>query len=172
MATLPPAYETSQDASSVEADQATHPWPTPTALLPSYSTSSPLHWMKEEASEVLLTTHDFDTGRLTCEFVPSLDPVVAATVLSKRRRGWLGAFLKVLCRSHAAREPSCDSPLSTATAIVGIIRRRLVSPAPEWNVAWIFSALTSSTDISTISEKLNAQIDSVFSRISFRDWLE
>jgi hypothetical protein len=169
MATPPPAYQ--PDASSVGTDQTTHQWPTPTALLPSYSTSSPSCWMKEEALEVLRTSHDFDAIRLICKFVPGLDPAIAAALLSERQKGWLCAFLKVLCRRQAVQEPSCDSPLSMAKAIVGIIRWRRLSPAPEWNGAWIFSALNSSTDISTIAEKLDAQIQSVFSRITFEDWL-
>jgi sulfatase maturation enzyme AslB (radical SAM superfamily) len=39
-------------------------------------------------------------------------------------------------------------------------------------VDWIFSALNSSTDISIIAEKFNSQIDLVFSRITFEDWVE
>ena len=95
MASPPPAYETtiSPDASSVDTDQkTTHPWPTPTALLPRYSTSSPPCWMKEKGLEILRTSHDFDAVRLICEFVPGLEPAVAAAALSQRRKGWLGAF--------------------------------------------------------------------------------
>ncbi|TVY14153.1 hypothetical protein LARI1_G007778 [Lachnellula arida] len=169
-----PAYETtaSIDASSVNTNQTTHPWPTPTALLPSYSPSSPSCWMKEEAIRTLQTSHDFYIIRTICKFVPGLDPAVSATVLSKRWKLWLDAFLKVLCQREVIQEPPCDSPLSTAEAIVRIIRRRQLSPAPEWDGAWIFSALNSSTDISTIAEKFDAQMHSVFSRITFEDWVE
>jgi hypothetical protein len=173
MASPPPAYETSTSpgADSVDTCQTTHPWPTPTALLPSYSTSNPFCWMEEEALGLLRTSHDFDAIRLICRFVPGLDPSVATALLSERRNSWLNAFLKIVCRRQAIQEPPCDSPISTAKAIVGIIRRRRLSPAPEWNGAWVFSALNSSTDISTIAEKLDAQIHLVSSRITFEDWL-
>jgi hypothetical protein len=128
--------------------------------------------MKEKGLEILRTSHDFDAVRLICEFVPGLEPAVAAAALSQRRKGWLGAFLKVLCRRQAIQEPSCDSPLSTANAIVGIIRRRLLSLAPEWDWVRIFSALNSLGDVSVIAEQFDAQIHSVFSRIISRDWLE
>jgi hypothetical protein len=175
MASPPPAYETttSPDASSVDTNQkTTHPWPTPTALLPRYSTSSPSCWMKEKGLEILRTSHDFDAVILICKFVPGLEPAVAAIELSKRRAGWLGAFLKVLCRREGIQEPSCDSPLSRANAIVGIIRRRPLSPAPKLDGARILSALHSSGDVSVIAEQLDAQVHSVFSRIIPRDWLE
>jgi hypothetical protein len=174
MASPPPSYETTTlpDASSVNTHQNTHLWPAATALLPRYSTSSPSCWMIEEGLEILRTSHDFDDVILICKFVPGLEPTVAATALSKRQKGWLGAFLIVICRRQAIQEPSCDSPLSTANAIVGIIRLRPVSPAPEWNWVRIVLAIHSSRDISVIADQLDAEIHSVFSRITFRDWLE
>jgi hypothetical protein len=154
----PPAY--------AEADgQMTHPWPTPTA----HPTSTSC-WMREDALKILQTGHDFNAIRLICRFVPTLGFAIAATLLSKRRESWLVAFLKTLCRDEALQEPPCDSPLSTAEAIVSIIRRRRVSPAPEWNGAGFFSALNSSTDISIIAKKLYDQTSTTFSAITFEDW--
>jgi hypothetical protein len=171
MMACPPAYKPtdSQHGSSLNADQ-THRWPT--AYLPSYSTVNPSYWWEEAAQEVLRTSHDFDDIKLACKFAPGLDLTVAATLLSNRRKGWLDAFLNVLCREEAVEKPSCGSLLSTAEAIVAIIRRRRLSPALEWNGTWIFSALTSSTaDIPTIAEKLDAQIHSTFCTFTFADWV-
>jgi hypothetical protein len=128
--------------------------------------------MTEKGLEILGTTHNFDAARLICEFVPGLEPTVAAAVLSKRQEGWLGAFLKVLCRRQAIQEPSCNSLLSRANAIVGIIRGRPLSPTLAWDGVRIFSALNSTEDVSIIAEQFDAQIHSVFSRITSRDWLE
>ena len=167
-----PAYEpiTSSDASSLDVDQSMSRWPT--AYLPSYSTVSSLCWWREAASELLQTSYDFDDIKLICKFAPGLNPTIAATLLSRRRKGWLDAFLNVLCRDEAPENPPCDSLLSTAEAIVDIIRRRPLSPALGWNGDWIFSALISSTDIATIAETLDAQIHSTFCTIPFEDWVE
>jgi hypothetical protein len=83
MASPPPAYETSgsPDTSSANTDQTAHRWPSSTALLPEYSTSSSSCWMAKEATEILRTSHDFDAIRLTCKFVPGLDPDVAIALL-------------------------------------------------------------------------------------------
>jgi hypothetical protein len=173
MASPPPAYQTttSPDARSVEPPQRTHLWPTPTALVPNYSTSSP-SWMVDEAQGILRTSHNFDDIMLICKFVPGLNPTDAVTLLSTRRKGWLDAFLKILCRRQALTEPPCDALQSTAQAIVGIIKWRRLSPAPKWDGDWIFSDLKISTDISATAERFAAQIDSVFSRITFKDWVE
>jgi hypothetical protein len=126
--------------------------------------------MQKEALEILQTSQDPDAIRLICKFVPGLDSAVAAKLLSTRPQSWLDAFLKVLCQRQAVQKPSCDSPLSTAEAIVSIIRRRVLSPA-EWDGAWIFLALKSSADISEIAENLDAQIHAVFSRVAVEDWV-
>lgn len=139
-------------------------------VAPLCPTFTPSCWM-EEALQILQTSHNFNDIRLICKYVPSLDPGIAAALLSKRRKGWLDAFLKVLCRREAIEEPPCDSLLSTADAIVAMIKRRSLLPALAWNGAWIFPDLNSSARVSIIAEKLDGQIHSTFSSIAFEDWL-
>ncbi len=165
----PPAYEASASPNT-NTDQTR--WPSSTALLPGYSTSSPSCWMKNEGTALLQTSHDFDAIRLICKFVPGLDDDVATALLSKRRKDWLDAFLKVLYQHHAIQELSYDSPQSTANAIVRIIRRRQFFHVPELDGVLFFSALSSPEDVSVIADQLDAQILKVFSMITWRDWLE
>jgi len=78
--------------------------------------------------------------------------------------------VKIVCRREAVQEPPpCDNPLSRAKAIVDIIRRRTLSTAPESNGEWAFAVLNSPTPI--FAEELDAHIHSMFSRITFEDWL-
>jgi hypothetical protein len=164
-----PVYEptASPDARPLDASQAAGRLPT--AFLPSYSISVPSRWWEEAAVEVFRTSHDFPLVTRTIKFIPLPDPTIAATLLSKRSRGWLDAFLKLLCRDEAIEEPRCDSLLSTAEAIVATIRQRPFSHAPRWRKSWLFSVLLSS-DIPTIAEKLDSQIHSAFCRPTFSDW--
>lgn len=164
-----PVYEatTSPSPRPLDANQTTDRLPT--AFLPSYSVANPSQWWEEAAVEVLRTSHDFALVTRTIKFIPLPDPTIAATLLSKRSRGWLGAFLKLLCRDKDIEEPHCDSLLSTAEAIVAIIRQRPSSHAPRWKGAWLFSDLFSS-DIPAVAEKLDSQIHSEFCRPTFSDW--
>lgn len=123
---------------------------------------------------IYLTSHDFGLIIRTIKYIPHPDPTIAAVSLSKRWRGWLNAFLKLLCQSKSIEEPRCNSLLSTAEAIVAIIRWKPSSPAPTWEGSWLFSELLSSDihqfDIDEIAEKLDSQIHSAFCRITFPDW--
>ena len=146
----------------------THRWPT--AYLPTNSTVSPSYWWEEAALEALRTLHDFDEIKLIIKFTPGLNPTTTATVLSSRCKGWLDAFLNALCRDDTVDKPPCDSLLSTATAVVTIIKQSLLSPAVGWNGHWIFSALISPTDIHTVAEKFDAEIHSIVCMFVFEDW--
>lgn len=109
--------------------------------------------------------------KLIIKFTPGLDSTTAATLLSRRCKDWLSAFLQTLCRDAAVEKPLCDSTLSTAEAIVAIIRRRSLSPASGWNGDWILSALLSSSDVPTIAEKFVTQVHSTFCMFPFKDWV-
>ena len=168
MMACPPAYKPtdSPHRTSLDTDPRTHGWPT--AYLPSYSTVTPSYWWEEAASEVLRTSHDFDDIKLIIKFTPGLDSTTAATLLSSRRKGWLHAFLHVLCRDEGVDKPPCNS---TAEAIVAVIRRRSLSPALGWNGGWIFSALLCLLNMPSIAEELDAQIHSTFCTFPFEDWV-
>jgi hypothetical protein len=162
-----PVYEVTAapDTSSLNVDTACR-WPTPTALLPQYGSSTSF-WMRREALKVLETSRVFDDIRLIIKFVPGLDSTIAAALLSSRSKPWLGAFWNVLCRREAARQIPCDKV--TAEAIVALIKRRPLAATPEWNGAWIFSALALSQE--DIAQKLDAQIHHTFCGITFDDWV-
>lgn len=168
----PISYEptSSKGASSLDADQQTNQGPT--AYLPSYSTVPHSRWWEEAALIVIQTSHDFGDIKQIVKFTPGLNLTTAATLLSSRRKGWLDAFLTVLCRDEAVDKPSCDCLLSTAEAIVEIINSRsLTPPTREWNWDGVCSALISSTDISIVAEELDAQIHSMFCTFAFEDWV-
>jgi hypothetical protein len=155
-------------ARPLDASQATDRLPT--AFLPSYSIDIPSYWWEEAAAAVFRTSHDFGLVTLTIKFIPLPDPTIPATLLSGRQKGWLDAFLNVLCRDEAIDVPPCDSLLSTAEVIVAIISRRPSSRALRWEGDWLLSALFD-PDISTVAEKLDSQIHSVFCTITFADWI-
>ena len=157
----PPAYQ--------PTPPLTHRWPM--TYLPTCSTVNSLYWWEEAALEALRTLHDFDEIKVIIRFTPGLDPTTAATVLSSRRKGWLDAFLNVLCRDDDVDNPPCDSLFSTATAVVAIIKQSSLSPALGWNGDWIFAALISSTDIRTVAEKFDTQIHSEVCTPGFEAWV-
>jgi len=121
------------------------------SLLNSYSTVSSSSWWKEAAEQVVLISHDFNDVRLVLKFVLSLDPTIAASLLFKRWKDWLDAFLNVLCRDKVIEKPLCNSLLFTAKAIVAIIRQRPLSPIPEENGKLMFLALISLINIIIIA---------------------
>lgn len=165
------AYEPtpSQGASSLSVDQQTNQQPS--AYLLSYSTVGPSRWQEEAAQEVLRTSHDFDDIKHIIKFTPGLDLTIAVTLLCSRRKSWLNAFWTLLYQGKTVNKPSCDSALSTAEAIVAIIRQRSSSPTRAQNGDWIFSALISLANIPTIAEKLDTQIYSTFCTFAFKDWV-
>lgn len=167
-----PAYNPTEcsHGTSLDADPTTHRWPA--AYLPSYSNVTPSYWLEEAAADVLRASYDFNDIKLVVKFTPGLDSATAAILLSSRHKGWLDAFLHVLCRDEAINKPTCGPPLSTCEAIVAIIRRRSLSPAAlGWNGDWIVSALLSASDIPTIAEKLDAQMHSTYCTVPFEGWV-
>lgn len=141
----------------------------PMELLPSHSLVSHFRWWEEAAREIIRTKHDFGLITRTIKFIPILDPTTAATLLSRRHRAWLGAFLKLLCREGAIEEPPCDSPFSTAEAIVAIIRPKPSPYTPRLEQSKFISALLSS-DIHIVAEDLDYQIHATFCKTTFLDW--
>jgi hypothetical protein len=155
----------SPDAPPDYASQATDQLPI--AFLPSYSIDIS-YWWEEAVTKVFRTSFDFGLIALAIKFIPLSDPEIRATLLAERRKGWLDAFLAVLCQDKAVDVPLCDSSLSMAEAIVNIISRRPHSP--RWDSDWLVSALLDS-DISTVAERLDIQIHSVFCTITYADWI-
>ncbi len=113
--------------------------------------------------------HDYNLITRTIKFIPILNHTTAATLLSRRQKPWLGAFLKLLCRREAIEEPRCDSPFCTAKAIVAIIRPRPSLYVLRLEQSGFLLALLSS-DIHTAAENLDYQIYVAFCKTTFLNW--
>jgi hypothetical protein len=140
---------------------------TPTAYLPDYSAGSPSHWWEEAVQEVCRTSEDPNTIENVLRLLPA--PSNTIDLLSKRNVRWLKTCLQVICEAKSYQVPPYKSQKCTAQAIVDAITWRQ-SP-PSWNGEWIISALMGSTEIPTIAEKFDFQIQSMFSRTTIQDWV-
>ena len=145
---------------------------TPWECLGTYSTTNGIasQWWEAAAREVLGRSHNFNDVKLICKFIRFRDPNTTEEVLSRRSTDWLDAFLLRLCQNNNSKCP-CDGGLCKAGDIISIIKPSQRKPFPAWDGDWIFSALNSSTDVSTIAEKLDIQIHSAFCKILFEDWV-
>lgn len=118
------------------------------------------------AEDIIQTSNDFTNIKVILKIYPN--PVIAALLLSKQSTDWLNTSLDALCDDEGIKKPSCDSPQSTAKAIVGIIRPRPYGR--RWSGDWIFQALPSS-DIRMIAKEFDRQIYLTISTFTFSEWV-
>ena len=146
------------------------PNPTASAPRPRYSdgVSYAALW-EEKARNVLKTSTNFNDMGLVLKLFRFQNPNDAVEVLSGRWKCVLDAWLNLLHRNRC-RKRLCDSETVKAKEIVNIFSQRRSTPAPVWDGEWICTAMDSRVDVTTIAEKLDSSICSVFRDISYDSW--
>jgi hypothetical protein len=136
-----------------------------TALLrPPSCESSP--WWEERTQNLLGTTRSLDEIIHICRFDLFSDPGASAQALCRQPDFRLDGFLVALGDRHIS-----DSRSRKAEKIVRILRGQPPpSPYPELDVSWLFRAMASSMDVSSIAEKLDCSFCSIFCRTTYYAW--
>ncbi|KAF8847274.1 hypothetical protein BDZ45DRAFT_343715 [Acephala macrosclerotiorum] len=127
-------------------------------------------WWEEAAQEVLKTSSNFNDISLVLKFIRFQDPDTAIEALSGRQVWLLDAWLSIIY-GNRHWECSCECASCKAKDIVEILNPRRLSPVPVWNGEWIFRSMSSPMDVTTIAQKLDVSICTVFLKIPCNSWI-